>query len=295
MRYVRILAALAAAPTLASATAAQQAPPATDIWMADLVRDGASWRIDSPRNLTDRDGYDNQPAFTPDGAKLLYTAFRDGQTDVRELDLATGASRQVTATLESEYSPTPYGDGSRFSTVRVEADGTQRLWSFAYPDGDDPRLLAAEVKDVGYHAWLDEKTLTLFVLGEPFTLRMLDLESGEPTIVAAGIGRSIHKLPGERAASYVAPDGDGFAIWAIAAQGGEPRRLAPAPVSENRDFVWTPDRALVAAVGAKLYRLRPTIETDWIEFADLAAHGVGNVTRLAIAPAGDRVAFVADR
>lgn len=287
--------AFCALTVAASPATAQQAPPATDIWMADLVRDGASWRIESPRNLTDRDGYDNQPAFTPDGAKLLYTSFRDGQTDVWELDLATGSPRQVTATPESEYSPTPYGGGSRLSTVRVEADGTQRLWSFAYPDGDDPRLLAAEVKGVGYHAWLEERTLALFVLGEPFTLRILDLQSGEPTIVAEGIGRSIHKLPGERAASYVAPDGDEFAIWAVAAEGGEPRRLAPAPVSENRDFVWTPDGALVAAVGAKLYRLRPTMETDWIEFADLAAHGVGNVTRLAIAPAGDRVAFVADR
>jgi WD40 repeat protein len=287
--------AFCALAVAASPAAAQQTPPATDIWMANLVRDGASWRIESPRNLTDRGGYDNQPAFTPDGAKLLYTSYRDGQTDVWELDLATGASRQVTATLESEYSPTPYGDGSRFSTVRVEADGTQRLWSFADPDGDDPRLLAAGVKGVGYHAWLDERTLALFVLGEPFTLRMLDLESGEPTIVAEGIGRSIHKLPGERAASYVAPDGDEFAIWAIAAQGGEPRRLAPAPASENRDYAWTPDGALVAAVGAKLYRLRPRLETDWIEVADLAAHGVGNVTRLAVAPAGDRVAFVADR
>ncbi|HEX9798611.1 MAG TPA: hypothetical protein VGC00_00430 [Thermoanaerobaculia bacterium] len=296
MRFARSIFALASLAALASAVAAAQpAPPATDVWVAELVRDGEAWRIEAPRNLTDRDGYDNQPAFTPDGAKLLYTSFRDGQTDLWEIDSATAVTRQVTATPESEYSPTPYGDGSRFSTVRVEADGTQRLWSFAYPTGGDPEPLAPEVKGVGYHAWLDEKTLALFVLGEPFTLRMLDLGSGTATIVAERIGRSIHKTPGTREASYVAPDGDGFAIFAVAAAGGEPRRLAPAPASENRDYAWTPDGVLVAAVGARLYRLRPGADTEWIELADLAGQGVGNVTRIAVSSADDRLAFVVDR
>jgi Tol biopolymer transport system component len=295
MRRLLPLAALALAAAPTAMLPAQQLPPATDLWIAELVRDGESWRLESPRNLTGRDGYDNQPAFAAGGARLLYSSMRDGQADVYEIELASGETRRVTTTPESEYSPTPFGDGSRFSTVRVEADGTQRLWSFAYPAGDEARLLAAEQKGVGYHAWLDEKTLALFVLGEPFTLRMLDLASGTASIVAERIGRSLHKVPGTREASYVAPDGDGFAIWAIAAEGGEPRRLAPAPASENRDFAWTPDGALVAAVGAKLFRLRPGADTDWLEFADLAPHGVSDVTRLAVSPEGDRLAFVANR
>lgn len=49
---------------------------------------------------------------------------------------------------ESECSPavTPYGDP--ISRVRVEADGTQRLWRLN--DGKQPELVLADVKAVDY-------------------------------------------------------------------------------------------------------------------------------------------------
>ncbi|MCM2269504.1 MAG: hypothetical protein NDJ75_05340 [Thermoanaerobaculia bacterium] len=291
VRFALALAALA--PVVG--VSAQSTPPGTDVWLAELVREGDAWSLRSPRNLTDRDGYDNQPAFTTDGARLLYASTRDGQTDVYEIDPANGATRRVTATAESEYSPTPHDGGARLSVVRVEADGTQRLWSFA-ADGSDPRLLAPEVRGVGYHAWLDARRLALFVLGQPFTLRMLDLDSGAATVVAERIGRSIHRVPETAEASFVAPDDEGgTAIFAVDFAGTTRRRLAPAPATVERDYAWTPDGVLLAAVGAKLYRLRPVHDAGWLEFADLTAHGVAGVSRLAVSPDGRRLAFVADR
>lgn len=290
------LALTLAALAQAGVVSAQQAPPGTDVWLAELDRDGDAWTLRAPRNLTDRDGYDNQPAFSADGTRLLYTSLRDGQTDVYEIDPASGATRRVTATAESEYSPTPHDGGTRISVVRVEADGTQRLWSFA-ADGSDPRLLAPDVRGVGYHAWLDARRLALFVLGDPFTLRRLDLDSGEATVVAERIGRSIHRIPDSTAASFVARDGEGeaAAIFAVDFAGTTRRRLATAPATAERDYAWTPDGVLLAAVGAKLYRLRPERDADWTEFADLTTHGVAAVSRLAVSPDGRRLAFVADR
>jgi hypothetical protein len=285
---------LAAALLFLAAAAFAQAPPATDVWIADLVREGDAWTLAAPRNLTDRDGYDNQPAFTADGRTLLYTAFLDGQTDVHAIDLASGAVRRLTATPESEYSPTPYGDGARFSVVRVEADGTQRLWSFA-ADGTDPRLLAREPAGVGYHAWLGDRRLALFVLGEPFTLRMLDLDSGVAAVVAERIGRSLHRLPGTAEASFVGREGDDVAIFAVEFAGTSRRRLAPAPPTVERDYAWTSDGVLLAFVGAKLFRLRPGVDVEWAETADVASLGIRDVSRLAVSPDGARLAFVADR
>jgi Tol biopolymer transport system component len=165
---------LAAALLSLAAAALAQAPPATDVWIADLGREGGAWTLAAPRNLTDRDGHDNQPAFTADGRTILYTSFLDGQTNVHAIDLASGAVRRRTATPESG-------------------------------------------------------------------------------------------------------------------------RLAPAPPTVERDYAWTPDGALLAFVGSKLHRLRPGLDTEWVEIADLAPFGVRSATRLAVSPDGARLAFVADR
>ena len=82
-------------------------------------------------------------------------------------------STRVTNTPESEYSPTVTPDGAHISVIRVEADGTQRLWRFTL-DGRSPELVLTDVKPVGYHAWVDDHTLALFVLGSPATLQLAD-------------------------------------------------------------------------------------------------------------------------
>ena len=49
--------------------------------------------------------------------------------------------------------------------VELDADKTQRLWQF---NADGTRSAAScceNVKPVGYHAWADDHTLALFVLG----------------------------------------------------------------------------------------------------------------------------------
>ena len=106
---------------LALQAAAQ--PPATDIYVADLrVVDGRV-QVGPLVNVTARPGYDNQPFFLPDGRAFLYTSIReDSQADIYRYDLERATSVRLTATRESEYSPTPLPDGRGFSTVRVEAD-----------------------------------------------------------------------------------------------------------------------------------------------------------------------------
>ena len=51
--------------------------PSTDVYVGDLGAAGAL-TVGNLRNVTDREGYDNQPAFLPDGTGILYTSGRDG-------------------------------------------------------------------------------------------------------------------------------------------------------------------------------------------------------------------------
>lgn len=287
------LAALAMLALLLTAPTPGSAQPATDIFLARLAGRAGGPAVDSVRDITRRPGYDNQPFFTPDGSGLLYTSIRDdGQADTYRYDLAAGTTRRVTRTPESEYSPTVMPDGRHFSAVRVEMDSTQRLWQFDL-DGGEPTLLLPNVRPVGYHAWADSETVALYVLGDPSTLRLAHPGADDAVIVARHVGRSLHRVPGRRAISFV--DQSDEAAWWIRELDVETKSItAIAPtLPKVEDYAWTPDGRLLAGRGSTLYVLTPGQDRDWRPLADLAGSGLREITRIAVSPDGRRVAIVA--
>src|SRR5262245_27870651 len=172
---------------------AQNAPPGTDVFLVDLTIQGEILKLGTPENITHREGYDNQPSFLADGNSLFYTSIRNGKpTDIYRYDIASKTDRQVTDTTEGEYSATVMPDGKNFSVIRVEADSTQRLWKFPIAGGA-PSLVLQSIKPVGYHAWVDEKTVLLFVLGTPATLQLVDISNEQSATLASNIGRSLDR------------------------------------------------------------------------------------------------------
>lgn len=292
----RFPAILAAAFLTAAAAAGPGARPAraqggTDIYLATLGAKDGLVKIGSPRNITDRPGYDNQPFFTPDGARILFTSIRDGQADIYQYDLDAKAVSRVTKTAESEYSPTPMPGSTDFSVVQVEADSTQRLWAFS-GDGKEARLLLADSGPVGYHAWGDDANhVAIFVLGEPHYLQLVDLRRGPAVTVARDIGRSLLKIPGRNAVSFLQKRGDMWYVDELDLVSKKTRPLIQA-VPESQDCAWTPDGVLLMAQGTTIYACRPG-KTEWKEVADFSGKGIGNITRMAVNPEGDRIALVA--
>lgn len=294
------------APFAAMGRAVQSAPPDTEIFLSSLAADGDSLKLGTPVNISNSAGYDNQPSFTPDGREILFTsaratapaagAGRAPATDIYAYDLASAKVRRITETPESEYSPTVTPDRRHISVVRVEADGTQRLWRVRL-DGREPSLVLPEVKPVGYHAWIDERRLALFVLGKPATLQIADTSAGAPAIVATDIGRSIQRMPGG-GISYVqvergAGDLRSLTIMELDPSSRVARALVPAVAgAAEADLAWMPDGTLLMAHGGTLHSWRRG-RTTWTAAADLATHGLNGVTRLAVSPAGDTLAIVA--
>jgi hypothetical protein len=251
--------------------------------------------VGAARNLTDRAGYDNQPAFLPDGTALLYTSIReDDQADIYRIELRSGRIDRLTRTVESEYSPTPMPGAARFSTIRVEMDSTQRLWSFSM-SGEGAALVLPDIRPVGYHAWIDDRTLALFVLGTPPTLQIADARTGEAWTAASGIGRSLLPIPGTREVSFVQRS-EAEGEWEILALDVDTREIRPLArtLRDSEDLAWTPSGELLTGYGSMLYRW----EADsgrWIEVADLEPAGVRDITRIAVSPGGDRIAVVGSR
>ena len=274
--------------------AAPSGPPGTDIWIAPLQRaEGPG--VGTPRNVTSRAGYDNQPSFTPDSRFLLFTSIRSGgQADIWRYDPADRLARVVALTaIESEYSPTPTPDGG-ISVVRVERDSTQRLWRMS-TGGDDFRVILERVKPVGYHAWADDTTLALFVLGEPATLQRAAPGSPLTETIASGIGRSLVAIPGTRAVSFTTRDENG--IWWIKrydADTGEVRALVHAVEGAGEPHTaWARDGRLFMAAGTRVFTWKEGA-ADWTPLGDLAAAPVTAISRLAVSPDGRWLAFVAE-
>ncbi|MDX1394273.1 MAG: hypothetical protein R3195_07780 [Gemmatimonadota bacterium] len=292
-RPFQLIAACALVPVaLAPPTGIAGQSPDTDVYLAEISSSGASVSFAGWTNVTAREGYDNQPSFTPDSRAVLYTVQEDGQTDIYRYDVETGSTSRVTDTPESEYSATVMPDGERFSVIRVEADSTQRLWSFRM-DGSSPELVLTDVAPVGYHAWLDDTTLGLFVLGQPATLRIADVTTGEATLRAHAIGRSLHRVPGRTAVSFLHRDGGIATLRTLDPHSGTARVIGE-PVAGSQDYAWTPDGVILMGSGSRLYALDPLTDTEWREVADLADAGIDGITRLAVSPDGRRIAVVAN-
>lgn len=279
--------------TRASQPTASVPPPGTDIY--ELTFDGSleSLGMAKPTPVAVERGYDNQPFFTPDGETIWFTANRDGkQTDIYAFNRKTRQVQSLIRTAESEYSAALTPDGTGVSVIRVEPEGTQRLWRFDRT-GSNPRVVLAEIKPVGYHAWIDADQLALFVLGQPATLQHARVSTGRATIVATNIGRSLHRIPNSQMVSFVHREAaDNVWVKQFDAASGAITPLIRLPAGNDAgDVAWMPDGTLLMSTGTKIRSWRRG-DKDWRQVYDVAAHNLGAVTRMAVAPDGKSLAIV---
>ena len=285
--------------------------PSTDIWIGRLERaEDGTLAVTALTNATDRDGYDNQPSFDPAGAALYYTSAVDStQTEIYRLSVEGGAAAeasggqgtpgqatpagppdQVTRTPgASEFSPTVIPGQEALSAIREER-GAQYLWRYG-TDGTDMGPIFATVEPVGYHAWADERTAAMFVLGDPPTLRLGDALTGEARTVAENPGRSIHRIPGTATVSFVRKVTDEeWWIEGLDPATGETERIART-LPGREDYAWTPDGEILMGDGPALYAW--TADAGWAEVAGIAPSG--DISRIAVSPDGTAIAMVRSR
>jgi len=281
-------------------------PPGADIYLVPLTGGLASMKAARPVPLSVAPGYDNQPMFSPDGSRVLFAANRDGkQSDIYQFERASGRILQLTQTAENENSPTfvPAGLGpaGSFSVVQTEPDRSQRLWRFDAA-GKNPQLVLADVKPVGYHAWVEPDHLAMFILGQPATLQVGRVATGKAEVVAKDIGRSLHRIPGTRQVSFVQREAVGLvqresaAVFWIRQIDIDSRQISPlvqtVEGSSDRDYAWMPDgKTILMTAGSKVFSWTRGA-AGWSEVFDGTAHQLGALSRLAVSPQGDAVALV---
>ncbi|MEO1434928.1 MAG: hypothetical protein AAFV80_05285 [Bacteroidota bacterium] len=269
---------------------------ASNVYVMDMERGNAgAFQFKNPRLLTQDNGqfYNNQP-FLRDSL-LFYTASKDTtQTDLFLLDLNARTRYQLTNSLESEYSPTVMPNGQYLSMIRVSADGKdeQQLWKMPLDLSEGPSVVMDRVKGVGYHKWLTDTLVVLFIVGNPHQLKLYDVTTQRYELIKSNVGRCMQ----------IAANGDFYFVdkslggtWFIKTINFNQRRptlTIAETLKDVEDFELTKDGILIMAKGTKLYRFNPNQDDTWREIADFQDWGIRNITRIDID--GNQIAVVSN-
>ncbi|MCW3104058.1 MAG: hypothetical protein JWO09_2498 [Bacteroidetes bacterium] len=270
--------------------------PNTDIWLLDIKATKDTIILSNPVNITNRAGYDNQPSFSPDGKYILYTSIRDEkQSDIYKYDLKTKQISQFTNTpATSEYSPTFMPDGKNISVVMVEPDSVQRLWKFPLKGGA-PSLVMDKVDSIGYHCWIDEKHVALYLITNPFQLVFTDLSTQVSTIIkhdTISRGMALGKVNEQTRFFYSYKN----VFYTVDLRN---QQSFPFCVKNfnSEDFCFLNNK-LISSVNAEIIEnqqhFADDYKSEWSVMANLSQYGIKNITRIAISPDGTKMAIVAE-
>ena len=171
----RLLVALAVPAALGA-----QGPNPLNLWSVDLRWQGDRLVVGAPRKLTHDDGSNSQPAFTPDGRAIVFSALRDtgseARSEIYRIDLATGAERRVTNTPENENSPTVLPSGEYVAVRWQPATLFKEFGPWVYAkDGTPARGVLPGPDTTGYYTPLPNCDYALTrPKSRTFTLALFD-------------------------------------------------------------------------------------------------------------------------
>ena len=222
----------------------------TEVYSAQLIVTANGYQIGALSNCSNNAGYDNQPSFWAED-ELLYTSTRKGQTDVLHHQLTTGKKNWRSATEQgSEYSPLRIPSSEKFSAIRLDTSGLQRL--YRYNSKGVNQLLHPNLK-IGYQLWVDATTLLCTVLvDDRMDLYWLAVESGTATLLQSSVGRSLHKVPNSEQLSFIHWK-DGKAIVTTIDQKTKAQEAVYELPEAVQDYAWLPNGAIIYGKESALY------------------------------------------
>lgn len=289
-----------------TAESSAQELPNTNILLFDLNQKTDSvFQFSNPKFLTgfNENGYNNQPAFISDYELYLTAQFPEdtSQTDIYALDIKKNLLTRVTATVESEYSPTLVpGRGEQdgqafFSCVRVEVDedGSQRLWKFPLDRSNNGQVVFNSISNIGYHFWLNYREVLLFIVGNPHHLVLANTRDQSQKNVISRIGRCLQEMPnGDIAFVHKVTEN----TWLLKRMHARTlsEELITAALPDSEDFAVLGDGTIIMASGTKLFKFNRALDISWLEIADLGYYGVKKISRIAVNRLQDRIAIVVE-
>ncbi len=267
-----------------------KAQPGTEIYLLDMIVKNKQIELSHPVNITNHKGYDNQPCFFDGKPLIFYTSGDSGKTDIKTYNYETGVTNNFTSTLANEYSPTVTPDKKYISCI---IGAKQDLGKYPL-EGGAPIILINHLK-VGYHVWIDNDRLLLFVLDDSAnnSLHYYNLTTKEDQIIAKNPGRSLHKIPDEDAISFV--EKSATKEWMIKKFNYKTMSVSTIvkTIQGQEYLAWTKQGSIIMSDGLKLFYYEPAISNDWkaVILHDTVPAMKG-MTRIAMNAVNNKIAIV---
>jgi hypothetical protein len=236
----------------------------SEIILFDLKIKNGQLALSNPVNITNHKGYDNQPFFHPSKQLIYYSSFDDSsRSDIKYYNYKSGKTSNLTVTRVREYSPTVTPDGKFISCIIQRDNGAQDLGKYPITGGQAETLI--NNLTVGYHAWASKENLLLFVLGDSDrnTLHYYNVSEKTDSIIAVNVGRSLHKIPGQNAMSFIQKtSAKESLVQRFDLATGSINTIASTLPGQDH-ITWLQNNILVSASDDKLFSLKVGADEEW--------------------------------
>lgn len=266
-----------------------------EIFLFDLALNYDSINLENGKNISKNPGYDNQPSFFSNDT-VIYSGTRNGQTDIAGYSIEKAHKFWLSHTKQgSEYSPQRIPGEQNIAAVRLDTTGLQLLYRYEVESGES-KIILPDLK-VGYYFFYDASTLITAVLsGTGMDLVENDISTGSSKILIKNIGRSIHKVPHTNLISYtILNEQNELDLYLLDMEKEEPESFFLSSLPPGvQDYTWLDQDRIILGKDSQIFLYDMLGESEWTMVSDLSDYGLGNITRLAVNEAGDKIILTAE-
>ncbi|MBT8303372.1 MAG: nuclear transport factor 2 family protein [Bacteroidia bacterium] len=251
----------------------------TEIFLFDVKVNNGVLELSNEKNISNNDGYDNQPSFVNDN-EILFSSNRNGQTDIASYRANYNTKTWLNFTEGGEYSPLKIPNQRAVSAVRLDKDGKQRLYSYNLRNAESTELIKDLV--VAYYTWLNEDMIVSAVIEEnDLNLYTSNLKKNWNRKYDTNVGRSFHKIPNSQLISYISKkEESNWQIKSVDPYTGKSNFIANT-LPQVEDICWLINGSILTGKDNYLYQLNPRTNSEWQKIIDLSSLGIKKITRIA--------------
>jgi hypothetical protein len=201
--------------------------------------------------LTDNDGRDLAPHWSPDGSRIAFQSDRDGAYDIYVMDEDGSNPLRLTDDAARDMKPAWSPDGGRIAFMS-DRDGDVEVYVMD-ADGSDPKRLTDSPDYDGDPAWSPDGTKLAFQSRRDgnYEIYVMDADGSNPTRLTSddAIDQGAAWSPdGAKIAFGTDRGSDEQEIWVMDPDGSNPTRVTAKEDATYGDFSpdWSPDGQKIA-------------------------------------------------